>query len=143
MVLRAADTDTPSHVHVSHDPGCSHRTGGTWRQRYHHLGFWGLQDAPRSGRPRTIVASTRVRVISVASALPHGDHGTLDDFVFQRRNAERPLAAIRLRDILSADRLSMIRLAVDPVMEVVETTLQVLPIFLLGLPIDPWAASRL
>jgi len=70
IILRAADADTPSNVQIGHDLGCSNRTVGKWRQRYHHLGFQGLQDAPRSGRPRTIVPATRVRVISVASDLP-------------------------------------------------------------------------
>ena len=70
IILRAADADTPSNVQISHDLGCSNRTVGKWRQRYHHLGFQGLQDAPRSGRPRTIVPATRVWVISVASDLP-------------------------------------------------------------------------
>src|SRR6266567_223383 len=70
IILRAAEADTPSNVQIGHDLGCSNRTVGKWRQRYHHLGFQGLQDAPRSGRPRTIVPATRVRVISVASDLP-------------------------------------------------------------------------
>jgi transposase len=43
---------------------------GKWRRRYLELGFPGLQDAPRSGRPRTMAPATRVQVISVASALP-------------------------------------------------------------------------
>jgi transposase len=87
IVLRAADADTPSNVQISHDLGCSNRTVGKWRQRYHHLGFWGLQDAPRSGRPRTIIASTRVRVISVASALP--------------QNQERPVTRWTLDEIVT------------------------------------------
>jgi transposase len=43
---------------------------GKWRRRYLERGFPGLQDAPRSGRPRTMAPATRVQVISVASALP-------------------------------------------------------------------------
>jgi len=70
IILRAADADTPSNVQIGHDLGCSNRTVGKWRQRYYHLGFQGLQDAPRSGRPRTIAPATRVRIISVASDLP-------------------------------------------------------------------------
>ncbi len=86
IVLRAADADTPSNVQIGHDLGCSNRTVGKWRQRYHHLGLLGLQDAPRSGRPRTIIASTRVRVISVASELPQSQNRpvtrwTLDEIV--------------------------------------------------------------
>jgi transposase len=67
IVLRAANADTPTNVQIGRDLGCSNRTVGQWRQRYHNLGLSGLQDAPRSGRPRTIASLTRVRVISVAS----------------------------------------------------------------------------
>ncbi len=86
IVLRAADSDTPTNGQVGRDLGCSHRTVGKWRRRYHNLGFSGLQDAPRSGRPRTIVSPTRVRVISVASALPQQQdrivtRWTLDEIV--------------------------------------------------------------
>jgi transposase len=77
IVLRAADSDTPTNVQIGRDLGCSHRTVGKWRRRYHDLGFSGLQDAPRSGRPRTIVSPTRVRVISVASALPQHQERTV------------------------------------------------------------------
>src|SRR6266446_9354286 len=86
IVLRAADADTPTNVQIGRDLGCSNRTVGKWRQRYHHRGFLGLQDAPRSGRPRTIASTTRVRVISVASELPQNQdrpvtRWTLDEMV--------------------------------------------------------------
>jgi hypothetical protein len=68
IVLRAADADTPTNGHMGRDLGCANRPVGQWRQRYQHLGFLGLHDAPRSGRPRTMAPTTRVRVISVASA---------------------------------------------------------------------------
>jgi transposase len=77
IVLRAADSDTPTNVYIGRDLGCSNRTVGKWRQRYHDLGLSGLQDAPRSGRPHTIVPTTRVRVISVASALPQQQDRTV------------------------------------------------------------------
>jgi transposase len=70
IVLRAADTDTPTNLHIGRDLGCGNHTVGKWRQRYLALGFSGLQDAIRPGRPRMIASSTRVQVISVASALP-------------------------------------------------------------------------
>ena len=77
IVLRATDSDTPTNVQIGRDLGCSHRTVGKWRRRYHDLGFSGLQDAPRSGRPRTIASTTRVRVISVASELPQQQERTV------------------------------------------------------------------
>src|SRR6266700_3492533 len=38
IVLRAAEADTPRNVQIGRDLGCSNRTVGKWRQRYHHLG---------------------------------------------------------------------------------------------------------
>ena len=70
IVLRAGAVQTPNNVQIAEALGCSNRTVGKWRQRYHDLGFLGLQDASRSGRPRTILSPTRVRVLSVASELP-------------------------------------------------------------------------
>ena len=70
IVLRAADIDTPTNLQIGRDLGCTNRTVGKWRRRFVALGLSGLQDAARSGRPRTIVSSMRVQVISVASALP-------------------------------------------------------------------------
>src|ERR687895_509502 len=70
IVLRAAELNWPTNLKIGHELGCSNLTVGKWRRRYLDLGISGLQDAIRSGRPRTIPSSTRVRVISVASALP-------------------------------------------------------------------------
>jgi transposase len=82
IVLRAADADTPSNVQIARGLGCSHRTVGKWRQRDHHLGVSGLQDAPRSGRPRTLLSSTRVRVIAVASELPQDQDRAVTRWTF-------------------------------------------------------------
>jgi transposase len=86
IVFRASGGDHPSNLQISRDLGCDNRTAGKWRRRYRDLGFAGLQDAVGPGRPRTIGSPTRVRVISVASALPQ-DQGrtvtrwTLDEIV--------------------------------------------------------------
>src|SRR4029453_5579589 len=77
IVLRAADTDTPTNLQIGRDLGCSNHTVGKWRRRYLALGFSGLQDALRPGRPRTIASPTRVQVISVASALPQDQERTV------------------------------------------------------------------
>jgi len=86
IVLRAAELDRPTNHTIGHELGCSTLTGGTWRRRYLDLGFPGLQDAIRSGRPRTIASPTRVQVISVASTLPQEQdrpvtRWTLDEIV--------------------------------------------------------------
>src|SRR5467141_3583869 len=77
MVLRAAAVDQPTNLQIGHELGCSNLTVGKWRRRYLELGFPGLHDAPRSGRPRTIAPPTRVQVISVASALPQDQERTV------------------------------------------------------------------
>ena len=86
IVLRAADTDTPTNLHIGRALGCCNHTVGKWRRRYLALGLSGLQDAIRPGRPRTIASSTRVQVISVASTLPQDQERavtrwTLDEIV--------------------------------------------------------------
>ena len=87
MVLRAAAVEQPTHLQIGHELGCSNLTVGTWRRRYLELGFPGLQDARRSGRPRIIAPPTRVQVISVASALP--------------KDQERPVTRWTLNEIVA------------------------------------------
>jgi transposase len=77
MVLRAAAVEQPTNLQIGHELGCSNLTVGKWRRRYLELGFPGLQEARRSGRPRTIATPTRVQVISVASALPQDQERTV------------------------------------------------------------------
>jgi transposase len=86
IVLRAADTDTPTNLHIGRALGCCNHTVGKWRRRYLALGLSGLQDTIRPGRPRTIASSTRVQVIAVASTLPQDQERavtrwTLDEIV--------------------------------------------------------------
>ena len=52
LLLRIAAPDQPSHVQVATERACERHTVGRWRQRYLAHGLTGLQDAPRSGRPR-------------------------------------------------------------------------------------------
>ena len=70
LVLRSADGDRPSTLHISRELGCANHTVGKWRRRDRDQGFSGLQDAVRPGRPKIIAPPTRVHVISVASTLP-------------------------------------------------------------------------
>jgi transposase len=70
LVLRAADTDTPTNLHIGRALGCCNHTVGKWRRRYLALGLSGLQDTIRPGRPRTMASSTRVQVIAVARTRP-------------------------------------------------------------------------
>jgi hypothetical protein len=53
LVLRAADEDQPTNLQIAAEFGCDRHTAGLWRNRYLQQGLVGLQDAPRSGRPRS------------------------------------------------------------------------------------------
>ena len=52
IVLRAAGEDAPPNLQIAAELGCSKDTVGLWRRRFAAQGLAGLQDAPRSGRPR-------------------------------------------------------------------------------------------
>jgi len=52
IVLAAARDDSPSNQDVAAELGCDRHTVGQWRERFAQRGLAGLQDAPRSGRPR-------------------------------------------------------------------------------------------
>ena len=99
IVLRAAEADTPTNRHIGRQLGCSPRTVGKWRRRYHDQGMGGLHDAVRSGRPRTILPPTRVQVIAVASTLP-----PTQDRSVTRWTLEEIVATVL--DELPSDRLS-------------------------------------
>ena len=53
LILRAAGSDNPSNQDIAAELGCDRHTVGQWRERFVRQGLQGLQDAPRSGRPRS------------------------------------------------------------------------------------------
>ncbi len=53
IILRAAEQDVPTNQQIAAEMGCDRHTVGQWRERFASQGFAGLQDAPRSGRPRS------------------------------------------------------------------------------------------
>ena len=53
LILHAARPDQPTNQRVADDLGCTRHTVGRWRERFVADGLPGLQDAPRSGRPRS------------------------------------------------------------------------------------------
>jgi transposase len=53
LILRAADGDHPTNLQIAAEFACDRHTVGLWRNRYLQHGLAGLQDAPRSGRPRS------------------------------------------------------------------------------------------
>jgi hypothetical protein len=52
LILRAAAPDHPPNLRVAAEMHCDRHTVRLWRTRYRAYGLAGLQDAPRSGRPR-------------------------------------------------------------------------------------------
>src|SRR4051794_15583765 len=65
-----------------------------------------------------------------------GHHRGLDDLVFQRRDAERPSSAVRLRDVPPPWRQRPVGAAVETVVEIGEPGLQVDRVLLPGQAID-------
>jgi hypothetical protein len=53
LILRLAAKDQPSNLQVANEFGCARNTVALWHTRYLEHGLAGLQDAPRSGRPRS------------------------------------------------------------------------------------------
>lgn len=53
IVLLAATDDSPSNQDIAAVLHCDRHTVGQWRERFAEHGLAGLQDAPRSGRPRS------------------------------------------------------------------------------------------
>jgi len=53
LILRAAAPEQPPNRRVAAELHCHRHTVGLWRTRYVEHGLAGLQDAPRSGRPRS------------------------------------------------------------------------------------------
>jgi transposase len=53
IILDAAADDHPTNQQIAEQLDCDRHTVGQWRERYVAHGLPGLQDAPRSGRPRS------------------------------------------------------------------------------------------
>ena len=104
IVLRAADTDTPTNLHIGRALGCCNHTVGKWRRRYLALGLSGLQDAIRPGRPRTLASSARVQVISVASTLPQDQERTVTRWTLDEIMSR--IRKVRGRTVHQVNRLS-------------------------------------
>lgn len=54
IVLRAADPDQPNNREIAAEMGIWNDTVGIWRRRFAEQRLAGLQDAPRSGRPKSV-----------------------------------------------------------------------------------------
>jgi len=61
IILRAAAADQPTNQVIAAEFDCDRHTVGQWRERFAEHGLAGLQDAPRSGRPRAFSPSPAAR----------------------------------------------------------------------------------
>jgi transposase len=68
IVLLAADGKT--NTEIAARVGCSRQAVIRWRGRYARHGLDGLEDQPRSGRPRTIEDARRAEIVAVTLAGP-------------------------------------------------------------------------
>lgn len=53
LILYAARSEDPTNQQLADHFGCNRHTVGRWRERFVADGLAGLQDAPRSDRPRS------------------------------------------------------------------------------------------
>jgi transposase-like protein len=53
IILNVAQSELRTNQQIADQLGCNRHTVGQWRERYVKQGLAGLQDAPRSGRPRS------------------------------------------------------------------------------------------
>lgn len=80
--------------------------------------------------------------IRLVDGVQHLDGRPLNDLVLQRSNAERPQPPVRLGDVHPARRLRPVGAPLNPCVKVPEVALQVLPVGLPCLAIDPGGRPR-
>ncbi len=112
IVLRSAQRQTvPA---IAGHLGLADKTVRLWVERFSAQGLAGLDDAPRSGRPRTYTEDQRGRVIAKARGLPpkpaSGDlpptcHWTLDRLTAELNRAGLPIRRSQVRRFLKAEHI--------------------------------------
>ena len=94
--------------------GVSPATARRWIARFNAAGLAGLDDAPRSGRPRTYTEEAQSRVIAKARGLPpipEGDdvpptcHWTLDRLQAELHKDGVPVKRSQIRRLLKAEHI--------------------------------------
>jgi transposase len=92
----------------------SEETARRWVKRYNAAGLAGLDDAPRSGRPRTYAEDEQSRVVAKARSLPpkpDGDevpptcHWTLDRLEAELHKDGVPIKRSQIRRLLQAEHV--------------------------------------
>src|SRR5271165_2565705 len=81
--------------------------------------------------------------IRLVDSVQHLDRRALNDFVFQRRNSERSLPPVGLRDKHSTHRLRSVRSSLQPLGKILEIHLQLLTVVPPRLPVHAWRSFLL
>src|SRR6266478_5504340 len=117
-IEKVADIQIEHPVHLSRQPSRIERV-----QRLMLASPW----------PEPIRESEKIRFVD---SVQHFDRRALDDFVFQRRNSERPLPPIGLGDVHPTYWLRSVRSSLQPMGEVLEIVLEGLAVVPPRLSID-------
>lgn len=89
--------------------------------------------------PKPVGEPQEVRLVD---GVEHLDDGALDDLVLQRGDPERPQPPVRLRDVHPARRLGPVGAPLNPCVQIPKVLLQVLPVGLPRLAVDPGGRPR-
>jgi len=85
-----------------------------------------------SPSPEPVREPEKVRLVD---SVQHLDCRTLNDLIFQRRDSERPLPAVGLRDVHPTHRLRSVRPSLQPFGKILEVPLQLLAVVPPRLPV--------
>jgi transposase len=116
IVLLAAEghTNTQIAAHV----GCSRQAVVRWRGRYARQGLGGLDDQPRSGRPRSINEARRAEIVAVTLAGPPADlaitHWSTRTLAGHLKVSRMTVARIWADHDLAPHRIQTFKFSTDP-----------------------------
>jgi transposase len=112
IILRSAERHTvPT---IARQLGLAEPTVRVWIERFNTAGVAGLDDAPRTGRPRTYTEAERSRVIAKARGLPPKPeqgavpptcHWTLDRLQAELHRDGLPIKRSQIRRFLRAEHV--------------------------------------
>jgi hypothetical protein len=103
----------------------------------HHVPQASAEGVQRLVRRASGAEAVRVRMeVRLVDRREHHVHGLLEDLVGERRDAQRALAPIRLRDVRPSDRWGAVLVALERVQQRTEVPVEVDGEVLGGLPVD-------
>jgi transposase len=116
IVLLAAEGQ--SNTEIAARVGCSRQAVVRWRGRYARHGLDGLDDQPRSGRPRTIDDGRRAGIIAVTLAGPPAElgltHWSTRTLASQLKVSRMTVARVWADHDLAPHRLESFKFSTDP-----------------------------